>query len=276
LGGKIIKIKYGIVFESFSPVFENFVNYFNDVKKKNDGSKFFGKLIINSLYGRLGMDESSSYSFFINQKDFEIYNNKFKILKRRPLNDMDFIEIELTKKAQNDLNLQKQKIRSNVSIAAAITSKARIKLMRAQLAVIKNEGRLLYSDTDSIFAAYKRDVSNEKHGEIFWDVSKTNTILSDAVFIAPKTYGYKINNESIIKIKGASHTNISFEDLKAAFYKNEEFTTISNLFVIYKHNFLLKSELESKRFALNYYDKRKFVDDKKNTKPFFFDNFVYK
>jgi predicted dehydrogenase len=33
--------------------------------------------------------------------------------------------------------------------------------------VLKNGGRLLYSDTDSIFAAYKRDVVGETHGEVF-------------------------------------------------------------------------------------------------------------
>jgi hypothetical protein len=166
LGGKILKIKYGIIFEKFTPVFKPFVDYFTNIKEQNNTHKFFCKLIINSLYGRLGMDEPTSHSFFINQEDYEKYNSKYKILNRRPINDMDFIEVELSKKLQMELNLKQKKTKSNVSIAAAITSKARIKLLKAQLSVIENGGRLLYSDTDSIFAAYKRDVIDEKHGEV--------------------------------------------------------------------------------------------------------------
>jgi len=57
-------------------------------------------------------------------------------------------------------------INSNVIYAAIITSKARIKLYKSFISVQNNGGRLLYCDTDSIFAAYKKDVTGETHGEI--------------------------------------------------------------------------------------------------------------
>jgi hypothetical protein len=61
----------------------------------------------------------------------------------------------------------KKEINSNVGVAAAITSRGRIKIHKGYMSVIKNGGRPLYSDTDSIFAAFIRNVDNETHGEIF-------------------------------------------------------------------------------------------------------------
>jgi hypothetical protein len=167
LGGEIIKINYGIVFEKYTPVFFDFINFFDILKKKGQVEKEFGKLIINSLYGRLGMDEYVYHSFFIKTEEFDTYNKKFNILSRQPLNEFELIKIELNEKAINFLNLKPSKNKSNISIAAAITAKARIKLLNAQLEVAKQGGRLLYSDTDSIYAAFKKNVLNEKHGEIF-------------------------------------------------------------------------------------------------------------
>jgi hypothetical protein len=77
------------------------------------------------------------------------------------------ITVELTDEIRKFFLLKKKKFKKNVSIAAAITSKARIKLYKAQQSVLVNKGRLLYSDTDSIFAAYSKNVINEQHGEIY-------------------------------------------------------------------------------------------------------------
>jgi hypothetical protein len=113
------------------------------------------------------MDDLETHSFFINTEDYEKYEKKYNVLSRKILNNIEFIKIETNHKIKKELNLKTEKIKSNVSIAAAITAKARIKLYRAQKNVINNGGRLLYSDTDSIFAAYKRNVLNEKHGDVY-------------------------------------------------------------------------------------------------------------
>ena len=51
----------------------------------------------------------------------------------------------------------------NVSYSSAIASKARIKLHKMFVKVINDGGRILYCDTDSIFAGYKID---DKRDEI--------------------------------------------------------------------------------------------------------------
>jgi chemotaxis methyl-accepting protein methylase len=52
-----------------------------------------------------------------------------------------------------------------VAYASIISSKARIKLYNSFNDVIKDGGRLLYCDTDSIFAAYKKNKLNKKCGK---------------------------------------------------------------------------------------------------------------
>jgi DNA polymerase elongation subunit (family B) len=122
--------------------------------------------MINSLYGRMGMNNLDNYSFFIKEEDLDKYLN-LDILSIKKINNMVLLNVEINNKIK-DFNIKiKKDIKKNISIASAITSKSRIKLYRAQKEVIKNNGRILYSDTDSIFASFNRDVSNEKHGEIF-------------------------------------------------------------------------------------------------------------
>lgn len=50
--------------------------------------------------------------------------------------------------------------------ATIIASRARIRLYKAIEEVTKNEGRVYYYDTDSIFAGFKKKVIGEQHGEI--------------------------------------------------------------------------------------------------------------
>jgi hypothetical protein len=88
---------------------------------------------------------------------------------------------------------ENENVNSHVGYASIITSKARIKLWKNLNEVIKNEGRLLYCDTDSIFAAFNKEkrVLNTKMGDIFWDEKNENTLVDDAVFIGTRTYSLK-------------------------------------------------------------------------------------
>jgi hypothetical protein len=124
----------------------------------------------NFLYGRLGLNDPDEHTFFINEAEFDQYINwrKYDIKNIIKINNIYLISVNLTNKVKIDFNLStSSKLKKNVGIAAAITAKARIKLYSAQDDVIKNGGRLLYSDTDSIFAAYTKNVLNETHGTIF-------------------------------------------------------------------------------------------------------------
>lgn len=272
MGGKIKNILYSIEYEKYDYVFNDYATFFTKMREKGGAYSSFGKNMNNFLYGRMGLSEPNSHSFFIekNELNHYLYWKSWEILSLKEINNIFMVTVELTNEIKKKFNIEKKKkFKKNVSIASAITSKARIKLYKAQQSVLKNEGRLLYSDTDSIFAAYKKNVLNEKHGDIFWDEKKENTIIKDAVFVCAKTYGLILNNkEEIIKIKGFNSKEINFEELKTNFY--EEKIIHKNINIIKKDNFTMKLENINKILNLNYYDKRIFIENKKKTKPIFF------
>lgn len=145
-----------------------FVLYFSELRAAGGKYKAFSKLIINSLYGRLGMSSDNSCSLVIPVEELEFYFKNVSILGYKVINNVALVNAEIDSKLKLlKKDIKVRKIKNNVALAAAITAKARIKLFRAQKSVIENGGRLLYSDTDSIFAAYKSDVINQQHGEVY-------------------------------------------------------------------------------------------------------------
>ena len=273
-GGIIKKIHYSIEFENYDYIFNDFVDFFNDIRNKGDDYKLFGKLMINSLYGRLGMNSIKNHSFFIEKKDLDLYVKNFKIISHVELNNYCLVNAEIDEKLKKKIKI-KEKTKNNIALASAITSKARIKLYNAQQSVIANEGRILYSDTDSIFAAYKKDVINCKHGEINWDGTKEDTEIKKAVFLNPKTYAviYK-NGKEIIKMKGYNQNNIKYSYIEEKFYSDEKIE-VDKYSYIKKADLNLKMLEQKKMFDLSKYDKRKFSSDKKQTYPLVYKNFQY-
>ena len=102
-----------------------------------------------------------------------------------------------------------KKIKSNVIYASIITSKARVKLYESCISTIEAGGRILYIDTDCIYAAFTKDLNftipNTRANE--------EKIL-DAVFVAPKTYAIKFASHTEIKTKGVDNNSLNFEDFK--------------------------------------------------------------
>jgi hypothetical protein len=157
-----------IDFENYDYIFTEFIDYFDEIKKRGNEYKTFGKLIINSLYGRLGMNYIDTHSFITDKSKFDFYLNNLNVIKHIELNEIVLLEVEIDDKFYNKFpNIKRKSNKTNIQLASAITSKARISLYKAQQSVINNNGRLLYSDTDSIIAAYSKNVDNQKHGEIF-------------------------------------------------------------------------------------------------------------
>lgn len=267
--GELLEIKSCLVFNNYDYVFKEFIDYFTEIREMGESHKIFGKLMINSLYGRLGMSDLDNYSFLIKEEDLDNYNN-LNIISIKKINNLILLNVEIDNKLKNELFNINKKIKKNISIASSITSKSRIKLYRAQKDVINNNGRILYSDTDSIFAAYKKNVLNEKHGEIFWDGSKNDTFIKDAVFISPKSYSLLYENDSeITKIKGFEQNSVNFNEIKENFYNNYDNLILENLKFIDKKNMKLYEKKCNKILNLQKYDKRAFKLNKKETLPLF-------
>jgi hypothetical protein len=75
-------------------------------------------------------------------------------------------------------------------------------------------------------------------------------------------------------MKGYNNSSISFNNLKEKFYKDEDMK-IESFFSIKKSNFVLEKSISDKIFNISLYDKRTFINNKKETIPINYKDFVY-
>ena len=80
----------------------------------------------------------------------------------------------------------------SIPIAAAVTSYARIYMSKAKLNILKNKGKIYYSDTDSIITDIELDKSIVDPKEI--GKFKLEHELDIAIIPAPKVYCMKIKD----------------------------------------------------------------------------------
>ncbi len=253
-GVNIISVDKTIYGQYYDFFLKEFVNINNEIRKISPLHKLIGKNNNNTFYGRLGMNPE--------RMEEEITND---------INSLEKYE-KIVKK--NDIYIgykKKEKSISNISISSSITSKGRIKLYEGMQKVIKEGGRILYTDTDSIVAAFKKNIYKDKLdiniGEVFFNSKKEDTIILDAVFAMPKTYGIKYKNgKEIVKIKGFN-TKPNFDEFKDAFYSKKEIYTLNNQWN--KKDFIIKKEEKMKKTNLNSLDKRKWKKNLKETEPIY-------
>jgi len=248
-GVKIISIKKTISSQYYDYFIRDFVKINNKIRELGLIQKQIGKNNNNTFYGRLGMDPERLEEEIVNVENNEIYEK--------------IVEINNIKLGYK----RKEKNISNVLISASITSKARIKLYKGMMEVIKNDGRILYTDTDSIIAAFDKNIYKEKlnikMGEVIFDSNKNDTIIKDAVFAMPKTYALLYeNNEEIVKIKGFN-VKPNFKEFKEKFYNKEKISTENTEWN--KKDFLIKRNIIKKETNLYSLNKRKWKENLKNT-----------
>ena len=252
-GVKIISVKKIISTQYYETFIKEFVELNDEIRKISPIHKIIGKNNNNTFYGRLGMNPERLEEEITNSIEKDKYEKVIEI-------NGAFIGYK-----------KKEKSISNVLISASITSKARIKLYRGIKKVIENDGRVLYTDTDSIIAAFKKEEYEKKidmeMGEIKFISSDKDTIIEEGVFAMPKTYAirYKDGRE-IVKIKGFN-VRPSFEEFKEKFYKKEEIITENIEWN--KKDLVIRNILKEKRTNLNSLDKRKWKNDLKETEPLY-------
>lgn len=251
-GVKIIKIYDKITCEYYDYFLKDFVNNNNEIRKKSILHKQIGKNNNNTFYGRLGMNPERLEEEILSE--IPLYNEYVKIIEINGI----FLGYKNTEKTI-----------SNVLVSASVTSKARIKLYKGMMEVLKINGRLLYTDTDSIIAAFKKNeyknIINKNFGEIIFNTNENNTIINDAVFAMPKTYALKYpNNNEIVKIKGFNNVP-NFEKFKKTFYNKESIITENSEWN--KKDFNIKNIKIIKETNLNSLTKRIWSKDLKNTYP---------
>ena len=234
--GYKINVIGGFRFEKGIKVFDSFViNIYEkrlEAKKKGLSSlQYTFKLILNSLYGRMGMKDLENKLEIVDKDKAELLLSKKNITFYADMGDKCIIKynkninpniLKLVKDT-NSLDLDEEQIKidylanifkergvsSSIPIAAAITSYALLDLMKYKN--IKGN-KLNYSDTDSVLMEKPLDselISSTDLGKL-----KLEYVISEGYFIAPKFYGFKdVLGNTVIKTKGVTKGKIDFEDL---------------------------------------------------------------
>lgn len=173
--------------------------------------------MLNSLYGRFGMNPYLNKHSIIDSETHLNLMDKFNIIDVIPLQNnkelISYTEYNQDEFIDNDSLV-------NVAIAATITAAARVYMSKFKN---MNDITLYYSDTDSIDVDKPLDfkyIGNDL-GQL-----KLEHIFEEAIYLAPKVYGGKTNDYEYIKIKGLKNP-IPFNDLKSLL-KRGKFLEISN------------------------------------------------
>lgn len=264
--GKILNHFSSFVFKTEEKVFKNYVEQFIQLREKGTFYKMFGKIMNNGLYGSfaLNVDDEETIVVF-NEEEFNAYLNNTNVVSWKKLNNCIILKIlknNLSKKFLDKKNKWTEEKR-NVIYASYISSYARIKLHKGFQEILKNNGKLYYCDTDSFFAGFDKNYLNCEMGELKW-----SEIFDDAVFISPKFYYLKKNNLEKSAIKGINLNTHSFEKIKTNFYNNEENILFQNQLNFSKKNYELTQNYITKTLNINNYEKRIFINNKKETLPY--------
>ena len=267
-GGIIKRIINSYVYDKNEYIFKDFVNHFNEYRSKGGFYKTFGKLIINSLYGGFALKEDDYFTHFtFSELEAESIRFSFNVISQDYIGCIYISKI--LKDSKSDIVFNKKEMKwsnkfsiRNITYSSIISSKARIKLFNSFKEVEKDGGRILYCDTDSIFASYNMSKRNVSIGEIKW-----SEVYNDGFFISPKFYGY-VNeyNEKILKIKGIKiKDSLIYDEIKEKFYKGENEIIINDQFIMKFKNLQVYPDNISKNIRLNSYDKRIFDYNKITT-----------
>ncbi|CAK9187075.1 unnamed protein product [Ilex paraguariensis] len=212
LGYKILPLK-GYLFEEKASPFGGFVhNHYEKrleaKKSSHDGLSYVYKILMNSLYGRFGINPESKITEICHKDNIESMYNRCGFHSADPLTD-DYLMVHFVSNHPDapDYEWHPPRI-SAVQLSAAITAYARIHMYK----YISRED-CYYTDTDSAFLGSplpEEEISSTVLGKL-----KLEHIVQEGYFVAPKSYGLKTkDNVEIVKQKGAAKNYVDFEWFK--------------------------------------------------------------
>ena len=197
--------EYGKPFEDYGKTLYDMKQ--NIDKHEKPGRYNIVKLLLNSFYGKFGMDRNHN-SVVIGEVTKEFQEGK------------EMITDELANKG-----VMMEETESNAKyiiprIASSITAQARIQMHKWFMDVYERGGKVWYCDTDSIVTDVKLPEGNDL-GEMDLEGE-----LKEGVFLAPKVYGEKYHNgEEMVKVKGMKFDNeeneMTYDIMKQAYVNND-------------------------------------------------------
>ena len=188
------EVNYGFVFPDREKLFVDYVHTFYKMKQEHKGDAFYfiAKLMLNSLYGKLGQSRfrESAVSYSEDLKRFRTDDT---------LTQYGLVFVPNESKSKYVLPY----------LASYITELARVhhfKIMR------ENPESIYYCDTDSLYTdspgSFKKFVGS-RIGQL-----SNEGKFSDCIFLAPKCYALKNGSKEKIRFKGFQTDQFTFSEFK--------------------------------------------------------------
>jgi hypothetical protein len=211
-------------------LFKNYVEnlfHLRQSSPKNTPINIIAKLLLNSLYGRFGMNPDKANHIILDdliEKDKIFIKNDIKSIVDLGNGKELYSYVPKKVKDKELFNLLKDEADSsnmliNVAVSSAITG-----LSRIFMSEYKNNPliKLYYSDTDSIFIDVDLNEINPNLIGSELGQWKPEYEFKEAVFLAPKVYGgITKENQSIVKAKGVKNI-IPYDELKTLLLKKNK------------------------------------------------------
>ena len=234
--GYKIEIKEGYTFEK-GEIFKEYVKDMYHLKSDtNPLNKTVGKLLLNSLYGRFGLDVSKYMTTKIiplNELPEYLDNYEIKDFISLPNKETAIISfIKDLSKGMLTCTILNNTIdfNTNVSIAAAISAYARITCYRLFSKI--GFDKIYYTDTDSIFTSL--DISTtypELLGSNIGQLKQIGEKIKEGYFISSKLYGtVDIDGNCDIKSRAINSDLISYLDIKNI-YNNQKVKVLTTKYI---------------------------------------------
>jgi hypothetical protein len=176
---------------------------------------YIAKILLNSLYGRFGMDDLFLEINVIHKDFYSDFENKFIDYI---VESIDLGEYKLVRYKNPNNQIEEGTHNISIGIAAAITAYARI-----HMSIFKNNPdiKLYYTDTDSAYTDSEIDpkfIDNKALGKL-----KLENVCKKAIFLAPKVYCLETEeNKFIYKVKGLKHNvELTINEFEHLLFKNK-------------------------------------------------------
>jgi len=200
--GYKFEVLWGYTFKS-EVIFKDYVEFLFNLRSRYDKSNplnFIAKILMNSLYGRFGMDENFTNINIIHKDYYADFENKNldNIIKTTEIEDYFLVEFKNVNENNEDNTHD-----TSVAIAAAITAYARIHMTQ-----FKNNPKIIlyYTDTDSIYVDENSEIDIGLIDNKILGKLKLEYICNKAIFLSPKVYCLETTEEeTIYKVKGLKH-----------------------------------------------------------------------
>lgn len=241
-GYKILPLR-GYIFEKSDSPFQDFIGdlYESRLEAKKAGNEslsFVYKILMNSLYGRFGINPTSVMTEICSREKMKEYYKQECFISADMLHeDCYVVHLTVNSSQCNEWEWQAPKL-SAVHLSAAITACARI-LMYPFI----SRGDCYYTDTDSVVLGSPLPdhiVSSSELGKL-----KLEHTIKHGIFLAPKSYMLVTHDgKTIIKNKGlAKHlmTKETFEAILKDKDYSSEVERVLNFKVSYKELKVMKA-----------------------------------